>query len=73
MASMHASTITTATIRVAGRVPTEVVARHLGTPGQEASLHIGELLIYLHDLHIAHQVAHLWAQAKASTSRRCPT
>jgi hypothetical protein len=44
MAEMHASVITTATIRVAGQVPTEIALRHLSTPEQEASLRIGELL-----------------------------
>jgi hypothetical protein len=68
MAAMHASAITTATIRVAGQIPTDVSISHLGTPEQEASLRIGELLIYLRDPHIAGQVAQLWFQAKASTS-----
>lgn len=68
MAPMHASTITAATIRVAGQVPTDISLRHLGTPEQEASLHVGELLIYLRDPYIARQVAQLWAQAKAATS-----
>lgn len=45
MASMHASTITTANIRVAGQVPTEIAVRHLGTPERKASPRIGELLI----------------------------
>jgi hypothetical protein len=68
MTTMHASVITAATMRVAGQVPTEIAIRHLGTPEQEASLLIGELLIYLRDPHIAGQVAQLWSQAKASTS-----
>jgi hypothetical protein len=68
MASMHASTITAATIRVAGQVPTDISISHLGTPEQEASLRVGELLIYLRDPHIAGQAAQLWAQAKAATS-----
>jgi hypothetical protein len=68
MASMHASAITAATIRVAGEVLTDISISHLGTPEQEASLRIGELLIYLRDPHIAGQVAQLWTQAKASTS-----
>ena len=68
MASMHASVITAATMRVAGQVPTEIAIRHLGTPEQEASLRVGELLVYLSDPYIAHEVARLWAQAKASTS-----
>src|SRR5438309_1366073 len=68
MATMHASVITAATIRVAGQVPTDLTINHLGTPEQEASLRIGELLIYVKDPHIARQVAQLWTQAKASTS-----
>jgi hypothetical protein len=67
-ASMHASAITAATIRVVGQVPTDISLTHLGTPEQEASLRIGELLIYLRDPHIAHQVAQLFGQAKACTS-----
>jgi hypothetical protein len=68
MGVLHASAITAATIRVVGQVPTDICVSHLGTTEQEASLRIGELLIYLSDPHIAHQVAELWAQAKASTS-----
>lgn len=68
MASMHASVITAATIRVAGQVPTELAIRNLGIPEQEASLRIGELLIYLRDPHIAGHVAQLWSQTKAATS-----
>lgn len=68
MARMHASVITAATMRVAGQVPTEITLRHLGEPEQEASLRIGELLIYLRDPHIAEQIAQLWTQAKPATS-----
>jgi hypothetical protein len=57
-ASMHASAITSATIRVVGQVPTDISLSHLGTPEREASLRIGELLIYLNsrELHQAGEI-----------------
>lgn len=45
MAAIQASVITAATMRDAGQVPAEIATRHLGTPEQDASLRIGELLI----------------------------
>jgi hypothetical protein len=68
MGAMHASSITSATIRVTGQVPTDISISHLGTPEQEASLRVGELLIYLRDPHIAGQVA-----VNLSTPRKHPT
>jgi hypothetical protein len=73
MASMHASVITAATIRVAGQVPTDITVRHLGTPEQEASLRIGELLIYLRDPHVAGQVSPSSGPRPRRPPRRCRT
>lgn len=68
MATMHASVITAATIRVAGQVPTDVSISHLGTHEQEASLRVGELLLYVRDPRIAERAAQLWAQARTGMS-----
>jgi hypothetical protein len=68
MAAMHASVITAATIRIAGQVPTDISISHLGTREQEASLRIGELLIYVRDPHIVANVAQLFVQKRPATS-----
>jgi len=68
MATMHASVITAATMRVAGQVPTDIHISHLGAREQEASLRVGELLIYVRDPHIVGQVVQLWAQKRPATA-----
>jgi hypothetical protein len=65
MASMHASVITAATLRVAGQVPVDMTITHLGTREQEASLRIGELLMYLRDPAIAEHATTLWSQTRS--------
>jgi hypothetical protein len=39
----HTSTITTATVRVAGPIQPDITVSHLGTPEQQAGLRVGEL------------------------------
>lgn len=68
MSTLHASVITAATIRVAGQVHTDITINHLGTPEREASLRIGELLIYVRDPHIVQSVAEHWVQKRTGTS-----
>lgn len=68
MAAMHASVITAASIRIAGQVPTDISISHLGTREQEASLRIGELLIYVRDPHIVERVAQLFVQKRPAIS-----
>jgi hypothetical protein len=62
--TVHVSVITTATIRVAGKIPTDITLNHLGTPEQEASLRVGELLIYLRSAFVAQVVADVWRQGR---------
>jgi hypothetical protein len=66
--NMYASGITAATLRVAGEIPTDVTISHLGSPEQEASLRIGELLVYVRNACVVEHVAELWSQNRAITS-----
>jgi hypothetical protein len=68
MAGLHASTITAAAVQLAGEVRPDITVSHLGTPEQEASLRIGELLIYLRDPGIAARIAQDWDQARTLTT-----
>lgn len=60
---MWASAITAATVRVAGEVHTDLTVRHLGQPEQEASLRVGELLLYVRDPRIVQQVSQVWGRS----------
>jgi hypothetical protein len=71
-ARMYASTITAATVRVAGEIPTDITVSHLSTPEQEASIRVGELLIYVRNACVVEQVAELWRQSRAVTSALPP-
>ena len=62
--SLHASEITSAVVRVAGEIPVDITAFHVGTPEQEAVLRMGELLIYVRSAALAERVAQLWRQAR---------
>lgn len=68
MATLHASVITAATIRLAGQVPSDLAINHLGTREQEASLRIGELLIYVRDPRTVATITQLWTQKRAATA-----
>lgn len=65
---MHASTITSVTLRVAGEIPTDITVQHLGAPEQEASIRIGELLIYVRNACLVQHVAELWRQNRPVTA-----
>jgi hypothetical protein len=68
MPGLHASAITNATLRIAGEIRADINVAHLGTPEQEASLRIGELLIYLRDPSIAVRVGKDCARARTHTA-----
>lgn len=62
--SIHTSAITSAAVRVAGAVPVDITAHHVGTSEQEASLRLAELLIYVRSAVLAERVARVWRQSK---------
>ncbi|MDQ2708266.1 MAG: hypothetical protein M3Z25_11770 [Actinomycetota bacterium] len=55
--TMYTSAITTATVRRAGEIPVDIAITHLGAPEQEASMRLGELLVYVREPAIAAMVA----------------
>ncbi|MGI8817446.1 MAG: hypothetical protein ACR2G2_19770 [Pseudonocardia sp.] len=62
--TVYTSAITTATVRVAGQIPVDITINHLGAPEQEASMRLGELLVYVREPAIAAMVATLWRQSQ---------
>ena len=68
---MLASAVMTATIRLAGPVPTGITPQFLGQPEQLVVARIGDVLLYLTEPRIAHRIRVHW-DAQLLHARRLP-